>query len=203
MKKLFAGTFDTLMERLAPVLERIDRLNDIETAKGNVAPAEDSVAIRIVMTLMAFLVIALACYYANASLLLTLVYLCVCFVGSYLAYVCRSRPNVLLSWTTILLTVLIMGNFLQEVMMQMYIGKLSPLMPFIMAVTGLQALHMFDLRTRADINISSAIGLCVFACLWSRCACLHLPCFRIALSRVCLLQHRRRKESNFQSRAVC
>jgi len=164
MKKIFESTFDKLLERLAPVLERIDRINDKEEAKANKAIPEDSIAIRVVMTLMAFLVIALACYYGNASLLLTLVYLCVCFVGSYLAYVCRARPNVLLSWTTILLTVLVMGNFIQEIMMQMYIGKLSPLMPFIMAVTGLQALHMFDLRTRTDINISAAIGICVFAC---------------------------------------
>ncbi len=164
MKQLFANTLDKLMERIAPVLDRIDRINDRESAKGKTPPAEDSIPIRVVMTLMAFLVIALACYYANASLFLTLLYLCVTFVGSYLAYVCRARPNVLMSWTTIFLTVLVMGNFLQEVLMQIYIGRLSPLMPFIMAVTGLQALHMFDLRTRGDINISAAIGLSVFAC---------------------------------------
>jgi transglutaminase-like putative cysteine protease len=158
MKNNLKNAMEQWSAKFAPVLERVQEF-DAKHKQSDPLPPENAVSLRIVATLMAFLVITLACYYANLSLVQTVFYLLLAVVGSYLAYLGRAKRSTLLSWVTITGVLIVMGGFAQEAFFQLYIGKLNLLSPFVIAVAGLQALHLFDLRTRSDINTSAVIGL--------------------------------------------
>jgi hypothetical protein len=158
MKKAVKNTLNRLGARAKEWLAQLQEF-DRKQKVTDTLPAENSVPLRIVATLMACLVITIVCYYADASLIQTLIYLIVALVGSYIAYLCRARRSTLVGWISIGGVVIVVGFFAQEMLFQMYLGKLTLLIPFILAISGLQALHMFDLRTRADVNTSCVIGL--------------------------------------------
>jgi hypothetical protein len=124
---------------------------------------EQSIVIRVLSTFMAFLVITLACYYANTSLGLTLAYLSLTLIGSYLAYVCRAERSAILSIVAIVGVIIVVVAFSLDLLAQLASGRLQIVELFIQAIAGLYALHMFDLRTRSEVNASVLIGITCLA----------------------------------------
>jgi transglutaminase-like putative cysteine protease len=158
MKKVLKSTIDQLYVQVGPLVARLKAFDESQKQK-DFLPAENSVVMRLIATLMAFLVITLACYYANVSLIQTVLYLILAVTGSYLAYLCRARRSTILTGVTVVGLIFVLGGLAQEFFFQLYVGKLNLLSAFIVAVAGLQALHMFDMRTRSDINTSAVVGL--------------------------------------------
>ncbi|PWU03468.1 MAG: hypothetical protein C5B53_00440 [Candidatus Melainabacteria bacterium] len=126
---------------------------------------ESSLNVRLASLVLSLLSISLACHYAMVPRPLAFVYLFTCLFGSFCAYYFRRKGNIWLTIIAVLGTLLVMGNFAQEVFFQFYVGRLNPVGPFISVLAGLLALHTLDLRTRFDINIAAMIGLGLMACI--------------------------------------
>ncbi len=129
-----------------------------------VEPAEDSIGLRIVSCGIAVLCIITACLYINSSSMLIFFYLWGALTGSYVSYQFRHQKTFWLTFITTAGLLIVLGNFFEEMLGQYTSGKIQALVPFIRVLTGLQALHTFDLRAKSDINVSALIGLGLFAC---------------------------------------
>ncbi len=125
---------------------------------------EDSIGLRIVACGIAVLCIVTACLYVNSSALLTFFYLWGALTGSYVSYQFRHQKTFWLTFITSAGLLIVLGNFIEEIIFQFSSGKIQALVPFIHVLTGLQALHTFDLRAKSDVNVSALIGLGLFAC---------------------------------------
>jgi transglutaminase-like putative cysteine protease len=125
---------------------------------------ENSIALRILCCLMAVLCLAAACVYVSEPSYLTFIYLWGALSGSYISYNFRHSRSIWLTSITVILLLVVLGNFIQEVVSQIMSPHLDPLVPFIHVLTGLLALHTFDLRTRTDININVLIGIGLLSC---------------------------------------
>jgi hypothetical protein len=125
---------------------------------------EDSIGLRIVACGIAVLCIVTACLYVNSSSLLIFFYLWGALTGSYVSYQFRHQKTFWLTFITSAGLLIVLGNFIEEMVFQFSSGKIQALVPFIHVLTGLQALHTFDLRAKSDINVSALIGLGLFAC---------------------------------------
>ena len=120
--------------------------------------------LRVVACGIAVLCIVTACLYVNSPSLLIFFYLWSALTGSYVSYQFRHKKTFWLSWITSAGLLIVLGNFIEEIVFQYSAGKVQALVPFIHVLTGLQALHTFDLRAKSDINVSALIGLGLFAC---------------------------------------
>jgi Transglutaminase-like superfamily/TgpA N-terminal domain len=127
-------------------------------------PAEDSIGLRIVACGIAVLCIITACIYVNSTSMLIFFYLWGALTGSYVSYQFRHQKTFWLTFITTAGLLIVLGNFFEEMFVQFNTGKVQALVPFIHVLTGLQALHTFDLRAKSDINVSALIGLGLFAC---------------------------------------
>jgi transglutaminase-like putative cysteine protease len=126
--------------------------------------AEDSVGLRIVACGIAVLCIVTACLYVNSSSMVTFLYLWGALTGSYVSYQFRHQKTFWITFITSAGLLIVLGHFFEEIFGQYAAGKVQALVPFIHVLTGLQALHTFDLRAKSDINVSALIGLGLFAC---------------------------------------
>jgi hypothetical protein len=126
---------------------------------------ESSLNVRLAALVLSLLSISLACHYAMVPRPLAFTYLFTCLFGSFFAYYFRKKGNTWLTIVAVIGTLLVMGNFAQEVFFQFYVGRLNPVGPFISVLAGLLALHTLDIRTRFDINIAAMIGLGLMACI--------------------------------------
>lgn len=129
-----------------------------------IEPPEDSIGLRIVACGIAVLCIITACLYVNSSSMLIFFYLWGALTGSYVSYQFRHQKTFWLTFITSAGLLIVLGNFFEEIFVQYSAGKIQALVPFIHVLTGLQALHTFDLRARSDINVSALIGLGLFSC---------------------------------------
>ena len=126
--------------------------------------SEDSIGLRIVACGIAILCIVTACLYVNSPPMLVFLYIWGALTGSYVSYQFRREKTFWLTFITSAGLLIVLGNFCDEMFTQFNSGKVSALIPFIHVLTGLQALHTFDLRAKSDINVSALIGLGLFAC---------------------------------------
>jgi transglutaminase-like putative cysteine protease len=131
----------------------------MSTEPNPLSMPEDSCEIRIACLAMSVLSVLLAYRYINEPANIVAICLSTIFAGSYLSYYYRASKNPWLVSVAILGTVIIMGNFVREILFQHQIGRLNPLIPFIAALAQLQSLHSLDLRTKADTNTSVLIGV--------------------------------------------
>jgi transglutaminase-like putative cysteine protease len=129
-----------------------------------VEPAEDSVGLRLVACAIAVLCIVTGCLYVNSTPMVTFLYLWGALTGSYVSYQFRHQKTFWITFITSAGLLIVLGHFFEEIFGQYLAGKVQALVPFIHVLTGLQALHTFDLRAKSDINVSALIGLGLFAC---------------------------------------
>ncbi|MBS1954474.1 MAG: DUF3488 domain-containing protein [Cyanobacteria bacterium SZAS-4] len=132
--------------------------------EAKIEPPEDSIGLRIVACGIAVLCIITACLYVNSSSMLIFFYLWGALTGSYVSYQFRHQKTFWLTFITSAGLLIVLGNFFEEIFVQYSSGKVQALVPFIHVLTGLQALHTFDLRARSDVNVSALIGLGLFSC---------------------------------------
>jgi hypothetical protein len=126
---------------------------------------ENSLSVRLASLVLSLLSISLACHYVMLPRPLAFTYIFICLLGSFCAYYFRKKEYPWITLLAVLGTLLVMGNFAQEIFFQFYVGRLNPIGPFISVLAGLLALHTLDLRTRLDVNTAALIGLGLMACI--------------------------------------
>lgn len=126
---------------------------------------ENSIALRVIALLMAIILITAAATYVETPNVVTFLYIWGSVCGSYISYAFRNSKPAWLSIFPLIGTFIVCGIFTYELVGQFMFGKFEPLGPFIHVLTGLQALHFFDIRTRSDVSISIMIGLSVLCCV--------------------------------------
>lgn len=126
---------------------------------------ENSIALRIISLFMAIILITAAATYVDTPNVVTFLYIWGSVCGSYISYAFRNNKPAWLSIFPLIGTFIVCGIFTYELFTQFMFGKFDPLGPFIHVLTGLQALHFFDLKTRSDVSVSVMIGLSVLCCV--------------------------------------
>ncbi|MEZ4490938.1 MAG: transglutaminaseTgpA domain-containing protein, partial [Cyanobacteriota/Melainabacteria group bacterium] len=121
-------------------------------------PPEHSVALRIVVFLMAALCVGSSCYFSRVEPLIWVLFMVTVLTGSYLSYLYRNDEN---KW-------LRRVAFIGIVAVGYLAGKrfLSPLSteydfvsPFVIFLAGVFSSLCFEMRSRSDLNLSSGLGL--------------------------------------------
>jgi transglutaminase-like putative cysteine protease len=125
---------------------------------------EDSIALRLICGFMALICIGTACVYTRTSPILTFLYVWLAFAGSYVSFFLRRRKNILLMVLTIIGLLMVLSFFAQELASQMTRTQVDMLIPFIHVLSGLFALHTFELRTREDVELNCLIGFGLMCC---------------------------------------
>lgn len=131
---------------------------------GLVEPPENSVPLRVASCLLSLLCIIAACHYVHASALATFLYIWGALSGSYVSYQHRHKQSLMIKWVTSVGVLIVIGTFAEELFHQWLDNHLDAFVPFIRVLTGLLALHTFELRSRSDTSISALIGLGLFCC---------------------------------------
>lgn len=127
--------------------------------------AEQSLGIRLVAITMNLLLILASASYVPTLPITTFLFAMTAILGSYLAWAHRdSRPGWVSTIPTVA-TMILFTNFFFELFTGYTSGMHTAVGAFIHMLTGLLALHCFDLRTRTDFSISALIGLGLLTCL--------------------------------------
>jgi transglutaminase-like putative cysteine protease len=125
---------------------------------------ENSIEMRAVCGLMALLSVGMACAYTHCAPIPVFIYLWLTMAGCYVSYHQRNTRNLLNTLLTVIGLIVVLGMFAAEMWSQFNTIRLEVLIPFIHVLTGLLALHTFDLRTRVDLNTNCLIGVGLLAC---------------------------------------
>ncbi len=134
-----------------------------EPAKSTVRP-EESIPLRLAVVAMASLLITVASSYVRTPFLITFLLIWLVFIGTFLAYIYREKRPL---WVNIIPTIgaaAALTYLFFDCANQFNLGKVNFLFSFIQILAVLQALHCFDLRTRADFSIAALIGLGLLVC---------------------------------------
>lgn len=121
-------------------------------------PPEHSVALRLVVFLMAALCVGSSCYFSRVEPLIWVLFMVTVLTGSYLSYLYRNNDN---KWLRRI-------AFIGIIAVGYLAGKrfLSPLSteydfvsPFVIFLAGVFSSLCFEMRSRSDLNLSSGLGL--------------------------------------------
>lgn len=121
-------------------------------------PPEHSVALRLVVFLMASLCVGSSCYFSRVEPLIWVLFMVTVLTGSYLSYLYRNNDN---KWLRRI-------AFIGIIAVGYLAGKrfLSPLSteydfvsPFVIFLAGVFSSLCFEMRSRSDLNLSSGLGL--------------------------------------------
>lgn len=121
-------------------------------------PPEHSVALRLVVFLMAALCVGSSCYFSRVEPLIWVLFMVTVLTGSYLSYLYRNDDN---KWLRRI-------AFIGIIAVGYLAGKrfLSPLSteydfvsPFVIFLAGVFSSLCFEMRSRSDLNLSSGLGL--------------------------------------------
>jgi len=126
--------------------------------KGKEAP-EQSVPLRLSCLAMSVLLISAAGAYSQAHPLLTFLFIWLAMLGTFLSYVFREKRPLWFGILTAAGAFMVIFALFFACYQQMNTGQINLLPALILALAGLQALHCFDLRTRADFSLAAIIGL--------------------------------------------
>lgn len=129
------------------------------------ARPENSVGIRCVALALTLLLILASASYVSTSPIFIFIYSMVAILGSYLAYTFREKRPAWLGAIPTLATMALFTNFVFELWAGYLTSSASAVGAFIHMITGLLALHSFDLRSRSDFSISALIGLGLLTCI--------------------------------------
>jgi len=127
--------------------------------------AEQSLGIRIVAMIMNLLLILASASYVPTLPLTTFLFSMTAVLGSYLAYIYRDNRPAWVGTIPTVATMLLFTNFFFEIFTGYTSATQTAVGAFIHMLTGLLALHCFDLRSRTDFSISALIGLGLLTCL--------------------------------------
>lgn len=151
----------------AKIKDKPKRLAQTKKAKDGKKESrvEQSLGIRIVALTMNLLLIIASASYVPTLPIATFMFATTAILGSYLAFIFRnSRPGWVGTIPTVA-TILLFTNFFFELYTGYTSGMHTAVGAFIHMLTGLLALHCFDLRSRTDFSISALIGLGLLTCL--------------------------------------
>lgn len=126
---------------------------------------EQSFGIRIVALTMNLLLIIASASYVPTLPIATFMFATTAILGSYLAFVFRNSRPAWVGTIPTVATILLFTNFFFELFTGYTNGMHTAVGAFIHMLTGLLALHCFDLRSRTDFSISALIGLGLLTCL--------------------------------------
>jgi hypothetical protein len=126
---------------------------------------EQSFGIRIVALTMNLLLIIASASYVPTLPIATFMFAATAVLGSYLAFIFRNSRPAWVGTIPIVATILLSTNFFFELFTGYTTGTYTAVGAFIHLLTGLLALHCFDLRSRTDFSISALIGLGLLTCL--------------------------------------
>ncbi len=126
---------------------------------------EQSLGIRIVALTMNLLLIIASASYVPTLPIATFMFAATAILGSYLAYAFRNSRPAWVGTIPTVATILLFTNFFFELFTGYTNGMHTAVGAFIHMLTGLLALHCFDLRSRTDFSISALIGLGLLTCL--------------------------------------
>lgn len=126
---------------------------------------EQSFGIRIVALTMNLLLIIASASYVPTLPIATFMFATTAILGSYLAFVFRNNRPAWVGTIPIVATILLFTNFFFELFTGYTLGMHTAVGAFIHMLTGLLALHCFDLRSRTDFSFSALIGLGLLTCL--------------------------------------
>ncbi len=127
--------------------------------------AEQSLGIRIVAMIMNLLLILASASYVPTLPLTTFLFSMTAILGSYLAYIYRDNRPAWVGTIPTVATMVLFTNFFFELFTGYSSATQTAVGAFIHMLTGLLALHCFDLRSRTDFSISALIGLGLLTCL--------------------------------------
>jgi uncharacterized membrane protein YgcG len=130
---------------------------------------EHSLGLRITTAVITVLCLMAAAFESQTttslvSLLWSIVCIWLAITGSYLSWYLREKRVAWMPWVVSAGLLLIMLRFMLEIVSEWKVGRLEGLIPFIHVLMGLSTLQTFDLKTRADINISILIAIGLFCC---------------------------------------
>ncbi len=140
------------------------RLSETKKNKKE-ARVEQSLGIRIVALTMNLLLIIASASYVPTLPIATFMFAATAILGSYLAYAFRNSRPAWVGTIPTVATILLFTNFFFELYTGYANGMHTAVGAFIHMLTGLLALHCFDLRSRTDFSISALIGLGLLTCL--------------------------------------
>ncbi|MBP9093605.1 hypothetical protein KBI23_21480 [bacterium] len=126
---------------------------------------EQSFGIRIVALTMNLLLIIASASYVPTLPIATFMFASTAVLGSYLAFVFRNSRPAWVGTIPTVATIVLFTNFFFELFTGYSNGMHTAVGAFIHMLTGLLALHCFDLRSRTDFSISALIGLGLLTCL--------------------------------------
>jgi uncharacterized membrane protein YfcA len=121
--------------------------------------AEDSISLRVSTAAMAITGILAACQLADTPTWLVIFGIVGTIVGSIISYFRRNSNNYWLKWILAAVIILILAQFLQEMVIRVRASIADARAPLTNMLIGLQGLHCFDLPRRRDLNVSSLVGL--------------------------------------------
>lgn len=139
--------------------------NPLKKNKKREEAPESSLGTRFTaLTMNLVLLFGSACYIPTPPLV-TLLFMMTAILGSYLAYLFRDSRPIWLGTLPTVGTLLLFTNFGFEVYAVSMSSSGTAVAAFVHLITGLSALHCFDLRTRTDFSVASLIGLALLTFL--------------------------------------
>jgi protein-glutamine gamma-glutamyltransferase len=125
--------------------------------------AEDSIALRVVTSLMALNGFAAVFQIIESSEVLTALSALGVIAGSIVSYHRRGKNNfwikVAISWGILLIA----GLFFRDLLARLASSVSDTRVPLTQMLVALQALHTFDMPRRRDLNVSALVGLALLA----------------------------------------
>ncbi|MBU6453370.1 MAG: hypothetical protein KGS72_16435 [Cyanobacteria bacterium REEB67] len=123
---------------------------------------ENSIGIRVCALSLVLLLILASASYIPTQPAAIFIYALVAIAGSYIAYTFRLKRPTWVASLPFIGAFLLFANFILELWFSITgggMGQGTAVAAFVHMLTGLLALHCFDLRSRTDFSISALIGL--------------------------------------------
>jgi hypothetical protein len=123
---------------------------------------ENSIGIRVCALSLVLLLILASASYIPTQPAAIFIYALVAIAGSYIAYAFRVKRPTWVAALPFIGAFLLFANFILELWFSISgggMGQGTAVAAFVHMLTGLLALHCFDLRSRTDFSISALIGL--------------------------------------------
>ncbi|HEY9778158.1 MAG TPA: DUF3488 and transglutaminase-like domain-containing protein [Planktothrix sp.] len=140
------------------------QLTKPEKTQSRSDPPENSTELRLICVALAVISLCAACHYTHVPPVITVILIWLAIAGSSVSYYLRNTKNAAVAAVTITGLLIVLAVFAQEMYVQFFAAHMDMLVPFIHVLTGLLALHTWDLRTRLDLNANALIGMGVMCC---------------------------------------
>ena len=126
--------------------------------KNQEEPPEHSISLRVVVLLMSLLTIAVSCYFSQIDLPILVLFIAIVISGNYFSYVNRERK---LKWMKFVSFggILFVGYLSAQGFLKPLATEFDLVQPFVIFLAGVFSFLGYEMRSRADLNLASGIGL--------------------------------------------